>query len=83
MHAAKGITAQNRVGNDCFRDFNWYLNVTSRWADYFRRWHGRMARSGSLWVHKATHHLICLTGVLNSEPVEVSAYGSARSLWKK
>ncbi len=45
-------------------------------ADYFRRWHGRLGRSGSLWVHKATHHFDLLNWWLNSEPVEVMAYGS-------
>ena len=36
-------------------DFHWYLN-TYHGASYFRRWHGHMESSGSLWVHKATHH---------------------------
>jgi predicted dehydrogenase len=35
-----------------------------------------MNRGGSLWVHKATHHFDLLNWWLNSEPVEVSAYGS-------
>jgi predicted dehydrogenase len=45
-------------------------------ADYFRRWHGITAKSGSLWVHKATHHFDLLNWWLNSEPVEVMATGS-------
>jgi len=71
----KELLAQNRVGKIVSVDFNWYLNV-HHGADYFRRWHGRMAKSGSLWVHKATHHFDLLNWWLNSEPVEVSAYGS-------
>ncbi|MBL0131732.1 MAG: Gfo/Idh/MocA family oxidoreductase [Chitinophagaceae bacterium] len=70
----KELLAQERVGKITSVDFNWYLNVYHG-ADYFRRWHGRMAKSGSLWVHKATHHFDLLNWWLNSEPVEVSAYG--------
>ena len=71
----KELLAKERVGKVTSVDFNWYLNVYHG-ADYFRRWHGRMAKGGSLWVHKATHHFDLLNWWLNSEPVEVSAYGS-------
>lgn len=77
LHAMqlKELLAANRVGKITSVDFNWYLNV-HHGADYFRRWHGRMNKGGSLWVHKATHHFDLLNWWLNSEPVEVSAYGS-------
>jgi predicted dehydrogenase len=71
----KEILASERIGKITSVDFNWYLNVYHG-ADYFRRWHGRMAKSGSLLVHKATHHFDLLNWWLNSEPVEVTAYGS-------
>jgi predicted dehydrogenase len=71
----KELLAKERVGKITSVDFNWYLNVYHG-ADYFRRWHGIMAKSGSLWVHKATHHFDLVNWWLNSEPVEVSAYGS-------
>lgn len=71
----KELLAAERVGKITSVDFNWYLNVYHG-ADYFRRWHGRMNRSGSLWVHKATHHFDLLNWWLNSEPMEVTAYGS-------
>jgi predicted dehydrogenase len=71
----KELLTQNRIGKITSVDFNWYLNVYHG-ADYFRRWHGLTAKSGSLWVHKATHHFDLLNWWLNSEPVEVSAYGS-------
>lgn len=71
----KELLAKNRIGKITSVDFNWYLNVYHG-ADYFRRWHGRMNKGGSLWVHKATHHFDLLNWWLNSEPVEVSAYGS-------
>ncbi len=71
----KELLTAGRVGKITSVDFNWYLNV-HHGADYFRRWHGRMGKSGSLWVHKATHHFDLLNWWLNSEPVEVMAYGS-------
>jgi predicted dehydrogenase len=71
----KELLARERAGRITSVDFNWYLNVYHG-ADYFRRWHGRMNRSGSLWVHKATHHFDLLNWWLNSEPVEVMAYGA-------
>ena len=71
----KELLAAERVGKITSVDFHWYLNVYHG-ADYFRRWHGIIARSGSLWVHKSTHHFDLLNWWLNSEPVEVTAYGS-------
>jgi predicted dehydrogenase len=56
-------------------DFHWYLDVYHG-ADYFRRWHRLRQNSGSLLVHKATHHFDLLNWWINSEPQEVFAYGS-------
>ena len=71
----KELLAADRVGKITSVDFNWYLNV-HHGADYFRRWHGRVGKGGSLWVHKATHHFDLVNWWLNSEPVEIMAYGS-------
>jgi len=56
-------------------DFHWYLDVFHG-ADYFRRWHRLRAKSGSLWVHKASHHFDLINWWLSADPVEVSARGS-------
>ncbi len=58
-------------------DFHWYLD-TSHGTDYFRRWHGIKALSGSLWVHKATHHFDYVNWLLDAEPVQVQAYGGIK-----
>ncbi len=71
----KDVLSSGRAGKITSVDFHWYLNVYHG-ADYFRRWHSIMNRSGSLWVHKATHHFDLLNWWLNSEPVEVNAYGT-------
>ncbi len=70
----KQLLQEGAIGKLVSVDFNWYLN-TYHGASYFRRWHGEMASSGSLWVHKATHHFDLLNWWINSEPSEVFAYG--------
>jgi predicted dehydrogenase len=75
MLKIKELLAANRIGRVTSVDFSWMLNVYHG-SDYFRRWHGITAKSGSLWVHKATHHFDLLNWWLNSEPVEVLASGS-------
>jgi predicted dehydrogenase len=55
-------------------DFHWYLD-TSHGADYFRRWHRLVECSGSLWVHKASHHFDLLNWWIDSDPESVYALG--------
>ncbi|MCD7932945.1 MAG: Gfo/Idh/MocA family oxidoreductase [Tannerellaceae bacterium] len=55
-------------------DFHWYLD-TSHGSDYFRRWHRLIENSGSLWLHKATHHFDLLNWWIGSDPESVYALG--------
>lgn len=75
-HRAKiwELIQSGEIGEVTSVDFHWYLD-TSHGADYFRRWHRKREFSGSLWVHKATHHFDLLGWWLDSEPEEVFAYG--------
>ena len=75
MVKVKELLTQQRVGKITSVDFNWMLNV-HHGADYFRRWHGLIEKGGSLLVHKASHHFDLVNWWLDSDPVEVSAYGS-------
>jgi predicted dehydrogenase len=52
-----------------------YLLDTNHGADYFRRWHAQVANSGSLLVHKATHHFDLVNWWLDGIPQQVFAYG--------
>ena len=63
------------IGKITSVDFHWYLDI-HHGADYFRRWHRLRENSGSLWVHKATHHFDLLNWWIDSDPSEVFAYGS-------
>jgi predicted dehydrogenase len=72
--AIKEQLAKKPIGEITSVDFHWYLN-TFHGADYFRRWHGERDKSGTLLVHKATHHFDLLNWLIDSDPVEVVAYG--------
>jgi predicted dehydrogenase len=71
----KETLLSGEIGRIISVDFSWYLDVIHG-ADYFRRWHRLKARSGSLWVHKATHHFDLVNWWLAADPVEVTARGA-------
>ncbi len=77
----KELLMQNTIGAVTSIDFHWYLDV-HHGADYFRRWHAYTKYSGSLWVHKATHHFDLINWYLEADPVEVSAAGALRKYGK-
>ncbi|MEQ8418291.1 MAG: Gfo/Idh/MocA family oxidoreductase [Imperialibacter sp.] len=72
--AIKQQLADQVAGKLTSVDFHWYLNVYHG-ADYFRRWHRLTENSGSLWVHKASHHFDLLNWWIDSDPIEVVAFG--------
>jgi len=70
----KELLAEPQVGRLTSVDFHWYLNI-HHGASYFRRWHGLRKHGGTLLVHKASHHFDLLNWWIDSDPVEVHAYG--------
>lgn len=73
--AIKEQLVKKPIGEITSVDFNWYLNVFHG-ASYFRRWHGERDKGGTLLVHKSTHHFDLLNWFIDSDPVEVTAYGA-------
>jgi predicted dehydrogenase len=71
----KELLRSGAIGDIVSVDFHWYLDV-QHGTDYFRRWHAERASSGSLFVHKATHHFDLLNWYLESDPDEVFARGA-------
>lgn len=69
------LLRQGVIGDVVSADFHWYLD-TRHGADYFRRWHAFREKSGTLLVHKASHHFDLLNWWLESDPEEVFGYGS-------
>ena len=66
----KEMLLDGAVGEVLSVDFHWTLD-TRHGADYFRRWHRQRGNSGSLLVHKATHHFDLVNWWLGARPVEV------------
>ncbi len=71
----KEVLLSGAIGKVTSVDFHWYLDV-HHGADYFRRWHRLRRNSGSLLVHKASHHFDLVNWWLDSGPAEVFAFGS-------
>ena len=70
----KKILLSGELGKVLSAEYHEYLD-TDHGASYYRRWHGKKKFSGSLLVHKASHHFDQMNWWLDSEPKEVNAYG--------
>jgi predicted dehydrogenase len=70
----KKIIVSGELGKIISAEFQEYLDV-QHGASYFRRWHGKAQFSGSLLVHKASHHFDQMNWTLDAEPTEVHAFG--------
>lgn len=73
----KELLMEKAVGELISVDFHEYLD-TSHGADYFRRWHRLKENSGTLLVHKASHHFDQANWWLDSKPMEVAAFGDLK-----
>ena len=71
----KEILDSGAIGRVLSVDFTWPLD-TRHGADYFRRWHRHRGNSGSLLVHKATHHFDLVNWWLGDAPTEVFCHAS-------
>ncbi len=71
------MIAEGSIGDVLSVDFAWHLD-TRHGADYFRRWHRRRENSGSLLVHKSTHHFDLVNWWIDDVPAEVFAQGTLR-----
>lgn len=71
---AKELIKNGEIGEVLSVHYEWMLN-TSHGADYFRRWHRERKNSGSLLIHKSTHHFDIVNWLLEDDPVYVNAFG--------
>ena len=77
----KEVVKSGIIGEVYSVHFQWMLDTTHG-ADYFRRWHRERRNSGSLLVHKSTHHFDLVNWFLDDEPEVVSAFGTRRTYGK-
>lgn len=73
----KELISAGVIGEVYSVHFEWMLD-TSHGADYFRRWHRRRENSGSLLIHKSTHHFDLINWLVDDEPEKVNAFGTRR-----
>jgi predicted dehydrogenase len=73
----KELLNEGAVGDIYSAHYEWLLD-TSHGADYFRRWHRERRHSGSLLIHKASHHFDLLNWFVGNAPEKVNAVGSRR-----
>jgi predicted dehydrogenase len=73
----KELLMRKAIGDLISIDFHEYLD-TSHGADYFRRWHRLKENSGTLLVHKASHHFDLANWWIDSKPVSVIASGELK-----
>jgi len=73
----KELVQSGAVGEVTLVEFGWFLDITHG-ADYYRRWHRHKANSGSLLVHKATHHFDLVNWWTGARPETVYALGAKR-----
>jgi len=71
----KELLASGAIGEIRSVDFAWLLD-TRHGADYFRRWHRKLANSGSLLVHKSTHHFDLVNWWLDDVPEDVFCHAA-------
>ncbi len=73
----KEILKSGVLGDILSVHYEWLLDTTHG-ASYFRRWHRERKNSGSLLIHKSTHHFDLLNWFLEQDPVKVNAFGTRR-----
>jgi len=73
----KELLEEGAIGDIYSAHYEWLLD-TSHGADYFRRWHRERRHSGSLLIHKASHHFDLLNWFVSGTPEKVNAFGSRR-----
>ena len=73
----KELFQKKIIGDVLSIHYEWLLD-TEHGGDYFRRWHRIRENSGSLLVHKSTHHFDLVNWFLDDDPVAVNAFGTRR-----
>lgn len=75
--ALREVIASGAIGTPTSVHFEWMLD-TVHGADYFRRWHRVRENSGSLLIHKSSHHFDLVNWWLDDVPSRVFASAGLR-----
>jgi predicted dehydrogenase len=70
----KRIVLSGKLGKIISVDFQELLDI-HHGASYFRRWHKMSQYSGTLLLHKASHHFDKMNWILDTDPEKVHSFG--------
>lgn len=71
----KELVLAGKIGRVTHVDLNWYIDI-HHGASYFNRWNRMRENSGSLSIHKASHHFDLVNWWIDGIPMEVHAFGA-------
>ena len=71
----KEMVLDGKIGRVTHVDLNWYIDI-HHGASYFNRWNRMRENSGSLSIHKASHHFDLVNWWIDGIPQEVHAFGA-------
>ncbi|MBQ9770333.1 MAG: Gfo/Idh/MocA family oxidoreductase [Lentisphaeria bacterium] len=71
----KEMILDGKIGRVTHVDLNWYIDI-HHGASYFNRWNRMRENSGSLSIHKSSHHFDLVNWWINGIPQEVHAFGA-------
>ena len=64
-----------KIGKVTHVDLNWYIDI-KHGASYFNRWNRMRENSGSLSIHKSSHHFDLVNWWVDGIPEQVHAFGA-------
>ncbi len=66
---------ENKIGKVTHVDLNWYIDI-KHGSSYFHRWNRMRENSGSLSIHKSSHHFDLVNWWIDGIPEQVHAFGA-------
>ena len=69
------LVLASKVGRVTHVDLNWYIDI-KHGSSYFNRWNRMRKNSGSLSIHKSSHHFDLVNWWINGVPESVHAFGA-------
>lgn len=71
----KELVSVGKVGRVTHVDLTWYIDI-AHGSSYFNRWNRMRENSGSLSIHKASHHFDLVNWWIDGIPEAVHAFGA-------
>ncbi|MBE6358950.1 MAG: Gfo/Idh/MocA family oxidoreductase [Lentisphaerae bacterium] len=69
------LVLAGKVGRVTHVDLNWYIDI-KHGSSYFHRWNRMRENSGSLSIHKSSHHFDLVNWWIDGVPEKVHAFGA-------